>query len=179
MPLELAQVVVTAGGKDWWGRTSRFILGSRWTHVWIVTGPDELVESFFPIGVRKYSIAMRMKELKAAGRAYVVMDHPGINAVERENIAEKAKSFVGKKYNIFTLFFWVLFGRFCNLTRRKLVCSTLITASYKEGAGRDLFKLKNCHFLYKGQQADLKRGMATPPEIFLYSDLLIRRRNSN
>lgn len=169
--LKLGQIVVTEGGSDFWGKVLRWGMQSRWTHCFIVTGIDEIVEAELSGGVRTYSLKKRREELRLENRTLVSYDVPMLNRSERIRIAAQAKSYVGRPYDIITGAFWFLFGRFYHHGKRQLMCSRLVTAAYQDAIGMKLFDRRRLRGLEETHKADLMAGYCTPDDLVRYSTL--------
>ncbi len=174
--LRLAQVVVTEGDwSSWISRAIRRATGFEWTHAFIVTGPDELSEAWFP-RVRTHSLARRMDELAAKGRQHVVLELPEITDTERALVADKARSYVGRYYDVGQILLYYTLKRFWKDGDGTLICSRLVTAAHFSGLGPtrgNLFPPELIAALppeFDGRQDNLKVGYATPADL-LYSTL--------
>lgn len=155
------------------GRFLRTVIGSPWTHAFIVTGTDELVESMPFSGVKIGSLIQRMAELKKEKRRYFVLDSHLTTRNQKLAIAEKAKSYVGLGYNVLSALYWFLFGYFFYDSHKRMICSRIITAAYQDGAQIDLFSPAKLKKLEPIHREDLENGYATPEDLLRRSILIV------
>jgi hypothetical protein len=166
MKLELAQIVLTEGGKDFISRSIQRFTKSRVTHALLVTGEMDAVEAHFP-RVREVNLADRLKALSAANRAYVILDCPRISLLSRHRVADAARSFIGRRYDVAQLGLFALTGQFWNDGPSRLVCSRLITASFAHGGDMNLFPSAILQSLppdFKRTE-NLRAGYVTPADL--------------
>lgn len=134
----LGQVVITEGQRsDWISKAIAAATGSWFTHCFIVTGPNELTEAWFP-WVRKHSLIDRVKELHREKRAYAVLDLPGITAAQRCDVAREAHKFVGRWYDVGQALLYAAFKRFFGDGTGTVICSRHVSASFRN-ANHELF----------------------------------------
>lgn len=172
MSLQRGQVVITAAGKDLSGQIIQAFVGSPWTHAFIVTGQDEIIESLPLIGVRTYSLNKRMEELVTEKRRYFVMDILDLGKLERLAVAAIARSYLGRGYNYISGLLWLLLGYFFYDSKKRMICSRVITLAYEEAFKLKLFDYKITD-LDAIHQSDLRKGYATPVDLLRYSILAI------
>lgn len=167
----IGQIIVTEGGTDLQGSVLRRAQKSPWTHVFLVTGQDELVEADVFVGVRTYSMIARMRELAEGERSYVILE-PALDIPSRLRIATNAKDFVGRGYNYLSALQWTLTGSLYSPIGTRLTCGELIARSCL-GYGKPLFTMASVSGLPEKQQLKLLTNWATPTDILLYSTLPI------
>jgi hypothetical protein len=178
MPWEhftLGQVVVSDGPRDSFiSREVSRVTRSPRTHAFIITGPDRITEAWVP-RVREYSLSERLSQLHREGRGYAVLDAPWLEARNRRWIADKARSYEGRWYDLGQIALFYLTRRFWNDGDGTLVCSRLVTASYWHGGGFHLFPDWHLRKLQRDPNIDqralaarwsnLRQGYATPADL--------------
>jgi hypothetical protein len=177
LPTRLAQVVVTqADPTSWFSRLVSKVTGSPWTHVFVVTGENELTEAWFP-RVRRFAVADRMAELEEHGRRHVVLELPDITEEERAVVAAKARRYTGRYYDVGQVLLYYLFRRFWRDGEGTLICSRLVTAAHFSGLGPDRGNLFPGEVLeditedMRHRIDNLRNGYATPVDL-LHSRLV-------
>jgi uncharacterized protein YycO len=180
MQFKRGQIVITEGnGKSIISRGIRIFSGSWWTHGFVVINEIEFVEASFP-RVKVGKIGDRLNELERQGRAFVVLDYPGLSEEERDKVAAAASSYVGRVYDYGNFITYILFKLWYQGTKR-LVCSSLMARAFETGLGIRIFdnlrlKLpKESH----ARVGNLKRGFCTPQDILNYSNLKIIHYHEN
>ena len=167
----IGQVVVTEGSRgSAISKTVAWATGSWFTHAFLVTGPDEAAEAWFP-RVRTFNLTERMKELREENRAYAVLELSGMSAEERQGLVSLSKrTFLGRFYDVGQAILYGLFRRFVSDGPGTLICSRYITASFHAG-GYNLFpaELVARRFASSTRKDNLTRGQVIP------SDLLMSR----
>lgn len=144
---------------------------SPWTHVFMVTGQNELVEADTFVGVRTYPMVSRMQELVSSGRSYIVLE-PTMDLATRRKMASNARELVGRGYNYYSALQWTLTGNLHHIPGDRLTCGELIARSLL-GCGRPLFTPVSVYGLPEKQQVRLLNNWATPTDILLYSTLTV------
>ncbi len=176
LPLpKLGQIILTEGAPDSLvSKGITFFTKSLWTHAFIVTGPDEAVEARFP-RIRTIKLSTRMAALQAAGRAYIVLDLPGLSKGTRVAMAEKARSYVGRFYDVSQIFSYAAFGEFRGESQRTVMCSRMITAAF-HAVGEELYDTATLikKSAPRHRIPNLRAGYATPVDL-LFSRLVIVR----
>lgn len=175
MELQNAMVVLTASDGGILARLIHYCTGSWWTHCFIVTGPDEGVEAYFP-RVRRLSVSKRLAELDAEGRGWMVLDRPRMSPVTRESIAAKARQYVGRLYDPLQSVIFLLVRHFVGDGPKRMVCSRLISAAYDEGGRIDIFRDVSRYagptsHLSAARIAGLRKGYCTPADLCDFSIL--------
>lgn len=142
---KLGQVVVTEGERDSIiSRLIRWATGSWWTHCFVVSGPDEITEAWFP-KVRQSKLSDRLRKLQKEGRAYAVLDLPGVTARQRCQIARTARSFLGRFYDVGQVLCFAIFRRFVLRDGvGTIMCSRLVTGAYAS-IEEHLFDVETIH----------------------------------
>ncbi|CAN5699565.1 hypothetical protein BH23GEM3_BH23GEM3_04400 [soil metagenome] len=176
-PFLPAQAVVTEGDwTSWVSRAIRRVTGSKWTHTFLVTGPDELIEAWFP-RVRTRTLSERTAELARDGRDYVVLELPETTDAERHAVVNKAKEYVGRFYDVGQVLLYYTLRRFWKDGEGTLICSRLVTAAHFSGLGPERGNLFPPEVLaavpprLEARMDNLKAGYATPDDL-LYSRLV-------
>ena len=175
MRMQIASVVVTEG-RGWLARQIQRSTRSLFTHAFLVTGEDELVEAWVP-RIRHHSLSARLGELHQEQRAYGVLEYPGLDELSRRAVAAKAQSYVGRRYDLLQAALYWLRGQFWRDGEGRMVCSRLITASFFRGIGVDLFDdaFLNAHYPPDHPRlVNLRNGYATPADL-LRSRLQVMR----
>lgn len=168
--IPIGGIVLTQHGHGLLGWFARATQGSHYTHVVLKTGPDEFVESAAFVGVRHGVLSARLEQLQRERREWLVLDQPALTQAAREAIAARALGFVGRRYDYAQAALWFFTGGFWRDGELRMVCSRLVTASYRAGApGVELFPEANIRHLGPGFQADLKAGYCTPKSLYLHS----------
>jgi len=166
--MNLAAVVVTEGGNGIVPGFIRRTTDSIWTHAFVVTGEDELVEAWLP-RVRTVSLSKRLADLDREGRRYVILDYPFHEPHTRRKVAHKARSYIGRWYDVGEVLHYLWKGRFREDSGSALFCSRLVTASYLSGAKINLFPRGLLdHLEHRGHPriGNLRDGYATPADLF-------------
>ncbi len=172
----LGRVVVTEGGSGLVSRAVRNATQSPWTHAFVITGEDELTEAWFP-RVRSMPLGKRMYALAQEGRRHIALELPDLTAEDRQLVAAKARSYVGRRYDVAQVLLYYALRRFWRDGDGTLVCSRLVTASYRAALGPERGDLFPPEFLaalppeLQGRRDNLINGYATPVDL-LYSCLL-------
>jgi hypothetical protein len=164
------QVIVTEGARgSWISRGIAWKTESWWTHSLIVVGPGVAVEATSP-RICYVDLDKRLKELRQADRAYVVLDLPF--AYDRRAVANAAEGFVGKWYDHGQILVFALTGRFIGDGIGTLVCSRLCAAAFKKAINLDIWNEHKVpdDFARKG---DLAACELTAPDLLRYSHLEI------
>lgn len=172
--LQLGQVIVTAPSTSWVSRGVAWATNSRVNHAFVVTGAEVAVEAAFP-RVREVNYRMRLDQLIANDRAYAILDYPHIHGNRRRQVAAKARSYVGRRYDITQIGLFALTGQFWNDGLLRLICTRLITSSYDDGAGLDLFPDSVIESKYPTgfkRAENLRAGYVVPAD-FLRSKLVV------
>lgn len=159
-------VITEANWKSWISRGIAKATKSKWTHCFIVTGPDEAVEGTFP-RAKKFKLSARLAELKAQKRDYVVFDHPDNTLQRRWRLTATARSWVGKWYDVGQILIYLFTGRFHKDGIGTVVCSRMVTGVYAS-IGVKLFDeeaLKNLPEDYL-RKNNLRDQMAVPDDFF-------------
>lgn len=165
--LRPAQIIVTEGYR--YKPLSMGIAhftGSWATHAFIATVGGEAVEAKLP-RVRTFRVEDRIRQLHRENRAYAVLDIPSLPTVQRLLIAQKATSYVGRFYDVGQLALFAVTGKFWGDGAGTVVCSRLITASFRAGANTDLFPAEVlATYPPKHRRLDnLRDGYATPVDL--------------
>jgi len=156
--------------------------GWWWTHCFIVTGADTAVEATFP-RVREFPLKTRIAEYLAAKRRVAVLDYYPPPAVAwRPAVAAKARTYVGRWYNVFAVLWYFVFKTF-NRTGggSHWFCSRLVTAAYRQGAGLDLCSVVTggAGPMYARLPA-MRDGYVTPAEVYRMLGLMhVARSNAD
>jgi hypothetical protein len=165
----IGQVVVTEGDRNSWiSRAVAKATGSWITHCFIVTDTNEAVEAWFP-KVHSFDLTERMQELRKGRRAYAVLDLMTLTAEQRSSLVATARSFRGRFYDVGQALLFAMFHRFFSDGPGTLVCSRLITATFKKALGVDLFdeltlRIK-FHSDHPNRQENLLAGQVTPADL--------------
>jgi hypothetical protein len=133
----------------------------------LVTGPHELVEAWVP-RIRRHPLRARLDELHQDQRTYVVLEYPGLDDLSLRAVAAKARSYVGRRYDLLQAALYWLFGQFWRDGEGRMVCSRLITASFLRGIGVDLFEDSFLEARYPPDHPrlpNLRSGYATPADL--------------
>lgn len=172
MLLRVAQVVVTEGKHKPWSLAIRYCTNSPATHAFLSVGRGQAVEAWMPT-IRRFSATRRMEELRDQDRAFAVLDLPHLHLNDRVKIAAKAEEFVGRPYDWGQMLLFGMTGRFWQDGAGTQVCSRLITASFKDGMGIDLFpaSVLATHFPPNFTRLDNLRDGAIAPVDLLKSSL--------
>jgi uncharacterized protein YycO len=164
--MQLASIVVTEG-HGFLARQIQRSTRSLFTHAFLVTGEDELVEAWVP-RIRRHSLSARLQELHREKRTYGVLEYPGLDELSRRTVAAKAGSYVGRRYDVLQAALYGLLGQFWRDGEGRMVCSRLIAASFIRGIGVDLFDDAFLEARYPPDHprlANLRNGYATPPDL--------------
>lgn len=157
------QIVITEGGrKDIVSRMVAWATGSWFTHCFIVTGEDEIVEAYVP-RVRKRSLIERLRELKKEDRAYYVLEVPKITLSDRCQLSKMAHSYVGRFYDLGQALLFGIARKFINDGTGTVVCSRAITGIIKDALGVDIFEGKIDPSSARAK--DLMQGECTPADL--------------
>lgn len=166
MKLKTGQVVVTEGDRSLLSRLIKYATDSVYTHAFVVCEDDQLAEAWFP-KVRAASVEDRIAKLRAEGRAYVVLDYPKLTEVQRQIIADKANSYIGRSYAVWSVVKYFFTHRF-DRSKEAPFCSRLATAAYLE-AGVNIYDDASLrkHFPHGYvRMPDLRAGYPSPKELF-------------
>lgn len=171
------QVVVTEGSHSSFVSWSIAKATDSWaTHAFVITDPqyEAAVESTFP-RVKAFNYNERFEKLEKENRAYAVLDLLALTDEQRQQVADKAESYIGRWYDVGQLFVYLLMGKFISDGAGTLVCSRLITSAFMD-IGIDIFPNE---VLYEkiGMNSkrfeNLTRGYATPVDLLASSLQLI------
>lgn len=118
--------------------------------------------------IRHHSLRARVEELHRERRSYAVLEYPGLDERSRRAVAAKARSYVGRRYDLLQAALYWLRGQFWRDGEGRMVCSRLITASFFSGIGVDLFddSFLETHYLRDHPRLpNLRNGYTTPADL--------------
>lgn len=190
----VGSVVITEGDRgSIVSKLIAYFMKSWWTHSFLVIGPNKGVEADFP-QVKTFLLCDRFRELHKQERSWVALERPGMTLAQKAKLVRKARSYVGRFYDVGQLLIWAAnyswswlrwkiahrgkpSGQFYRDGEGTLVCSRLVTASYWSGLGVALFPEEVLDANYAPDHprlGNLRNGYATPPD-FLRSTLVPTR----
>lgn len=157
--LPIGAIVIEGPSPSFWNWVVRSVLKKDWPHVWLLCGARLGVEAAKGKGVVQFDAFERFKQLEE-GRAFLVLDTLYLTDEERLKIKDAALAAVGRPYDIWNAIFYGLFRSFWNDGPAKLICSRLVTASYWDGIGLNVFKNRPDRSSAKGK--GLQKGWCAP-----------------
>lgn len=165
--------VTSVDQTSWISRLVAWSTGSSWTHAFMVTDDDTLLESQFPDGVKERTLLERFMELQERHQDVQVLRAPELSDEQRQAVVAAGTRMVGRRYDFVQAVLFGLFRMFVDDGPKRLICSRLITEAYSE-AGVDLFppyvlaSKAGTDFKRSGQ---LRKGWAIPEDLHDYSIL--------
>lgn len=132
-------VVAESVGRGFWSRVVAKATGSRWTHVALVVDARTLIEAEFPVRVHYAPLDERIAELAAQGRAWVLLDPQRVLDFQRAKVPGAAAAYIGRLYDVLQCLLYAALGRFVMDGPKRVVCSRLVTAVYRD-VGLDGFE---------------------------------------
>lgn len=133
---------------------------SWYTHCFLVVGPQRAIEARL-FRIRSFDWTERIKQLEEQGRSYVVMEHPELTVQRRWRLDSRARSLLGKWYDLRQMITFAITGRFSR--KQQVNCTSIITHAHKAALGVNLFDNVTDH----PRQQDLQEGKGVPQDLFL------------
>lgn len=142
----------------------------------MMVSETELVEAWFPGGVRQVDARARFEEITRGGREYRVLRLDGLTDADRARLVLGANHQLGRRYDWLQAMCFGWFRRFINDGPKRVICTRMLTEAFDYGLGRPLFPralLEQRPGETYSRFWQLENGWVTPGELLLYSCLTL------